>query len=220
MHLLGWTAPGGSDELATAFGEAGSQRLLVLPAWFDEGNKLRQVTVEAMRAMERLGVASVMPDLPGCNESLAPLPSQNLESWRLAAADAARHLGCSHVLAVRAGANVAPDLPGWAWAPLAGKSALRALLRARVIAAKEAGAAETSDGLLETGKAQGLDLAGYRLGAAMIAGLAEAELPASALTPIAQSDLGGPGLWLRAEPEHDAAQAEALARIIAAGLAA
>jgi len=220
MHLLGWTAPGGSDELAIAFGDAGPQRLLVLPAWFDEGNKLRHVTVEAMRALEQLGVASVMPDLPGCNESLAPLGHQELASWRLAAAEAARQLGCTHVLAVRAATNIAPDLPGWAWAPLAGKSALRALLRARVIAAKEAGTTETSGTLLETGKAEGLDLAGYRLGAAMIAGLAEAERPATALTPIAQSDLGGPGLWLRAEPEHDAEQADALARIIAAGMAA
>lgn len=220
MQLLGWTVPGGSEELALACGQNGGPRVLVLPAWFDEGNKLRHVTVEAMRSLERLGVASVMPDLPGCNESTAPLHIQTLATWQSAAAAAASHLACSHVLVVRAAANIAPDLPGWAWAPLAGKSALRALLRARVIASKEAGAPETSDALLEQGKAQGLDLAGYRLGAAMVAGLAEAELPATALTPITQADLGGPGLWLRAEPEHDQAQAEALARFIAAGMTA
>jgi hypothetical protein len=31
---------------------------------------------------------------------------------------------------------------------------------------------------------------------------------------IAQSTLGGPGLWLRAEPSEDSAQADALAAII------
>ena len=219
MRLTCWTAPGGSEELALAFGEGGRRRLLVLPAWFDVSNRLRHVTIEAMRALERLGVASVMPDLPGSNESLAPLDAQDLGTWRNAAAEAARQLGCTHVLAVRAAANIAPDLPGWVWAPLAGKSALRAMVRARIIASKEAGSAETSDLLLEQGKAGGLDLAGYPLGHSMIAGLAEAELPATDLVPVTQADLGGPGLWLRAEPEHDPAQSEALARIIAVGMA-
>jgi hypothetical protein len=220
VRLLGWIAPGGSEELALSFGEDGAKRLLVLPAWFDEGNKLRHVTVEAMRALERLGVASILPDLPGCNESVAPLDQQDLSGWRAAAAKAAQQLGCSHVLAIRAAAMIAPDLPGWAWAPLPGKSALRAMLRAQVIASKEAGSAETSDALLETGKTSGLVLAGHRLGARMIAGLADAELPALLLAPIAQAELGGPGLWLRAEPQYDPAQAEALAQIIAEGMAA
>lgn len=219
--LLSWQAPGGSEELALACGPADAkQRLLVLPAWFDEGNKLRHLTVEAMRAAERLGVASVLPDLPGCNESLAPLGGQDLGSWKAAAQTAAEQLGCTHVLTIRAAASIAPDLPGWSYAPLAGKSALRALLRAAVIAAKEAGHAETTETLLERGQREGLVLAGYRLGAEMIAGLAAAELAAGKLTPIAQTELGGPGLWLRAEPEHDPGQAEALARIIADGMAA
>ncbi len=218
--LHSWHAPGGSDELALASGPETGPRLLVLPAWYDEGNKLRHLTVETMRALERLGVASVLPDLPGCNESPAPLAAQDLSTWRAAAEAAATHFGCTHVLAIRAAATIAPDLPGWAYAPLAGKSALRALLRAAVIAAKEAGRSETTERLLERGQREGLVLAGYRLSAEMIAALAAAELPTTKLTTIAQSDLGGPGLWLRAEPEHVPAQAEALAQIIAAGLGA
>lgn len=218
--LLNWQAPGGSDELALACGPAKAPRLLVLPAWFDEGNKLRHLTVETMRALDRLGVASVLPDLPGCNESVAPLEGQDLASWQAAAKSAADQLGCTHVLAIRAGANIAPDLPGWAYAPLAGKSALRALLRAAVIAAKEAGQADSSEVMLARGQSEGLVLAGYRFGADMIAGLATAELPTNGLAAIAQADLGGPGLWLRAEPEHDAGQAAALAQIIATGLGA
>jgi hypothetical protein len=217
---LSWHAPGGSEELALACGPALGQRLLVLPAWFDEGNKLRHFTVETMRALERLGIASVLPDLPGCNESAAPLAAQDLASWKTVAASAAEHFACTHVLTIRAAAAIAPDLPGWSYARVAGKSALRALLRAATIAAKEAGEAVTSDALLERGQSEGLRLAGYQLGAGMVTALAAAELPASALTTIAQSELGGPGLWLRAEPEHDPAQAEALARIVTAGMRA
>ena len=38
----------------------------------------------------------------------------------------------------------------------------------------------------------------------------------AALSNIAQSDLGGAGLWLRAEPDHDPAQAAKLAAHVAA----
>ncbi len=220
MQLQSWQAPGGSEELAIGFGPGNAARLLVLPAWFDESNKLRHFTIQAMRALEKRGLASVMPDLPGCNESLASLEHQDLAGWRSCVADAATQLGCTHVLAIRAGANIAPALPGFAFAPLAGKSALRALLRARSISAKEAGREEKSADLLQLGKAEGLDLAGYRLGAYMIAQLADAELPATApLTEIKQAELGGPALWLRMEPDHDQQQAETLAALIAADIA-
>lgn len=214
--LTTWQAPGGSEELAVRCGPDGGQCLLVLPAWFDEGNKTRHFTIETMRALERRGIASVLPDLPGCNESMAALEEQDFATWRATAAEAGRAFGCTHALAIRAAANIVPDLPGFAYGPLAGKSALRALLRTRVISAKEAGRTETTDGLLEAGLAIGLELAGYRLGSRMVADLAAADLPAPALTPV---NPGGPGLWLRAEPEHDAAQAEALAALIADGMA-
>ena len=61
----------------------------MLPAWFDEGNKLRHFTVEVMRRLDGAGIDSFLPDLPGCNESLAPLEQQTLESWRTEAAEAA-----------------------------------------------------------------------------------------------------------------------------------
>ncbi len=219
MQLQSWQAPGGSEELAIRFGPNKAPRLLVLPAWFDESNKLRHFTIQTMRLLEKRGIASVLPDLPGCNESLALMQEQDLDSWRGAAASAAGKLGCTHILAIRAGANIAPALPGFAYAPLAGKSALRALLRARTISAKEAGREEKSTDLLELGKAEGLELAGYELGPRMIEQLSGAELPSeSALTEIRQAELGGPALWLRAEPEHDEAQAAALAALVARGL--
>jgi len=219
--IAGWPTPAG-EAYALAFDEGRARRVLVLPAWFDESNKLRHFTVEVMRRLDGSGIDSFLPDLPGCNESLLPLESQTVESWRNEAAEAAWHFSATHVLAIRAAANVAPDsLPGWRYAPLAGSSQLRALLRARVLAAREAGRDEDRDRLLGMGRKGGLELAGYRLGAAMIDGLAEAELPTiSTQRDIAQSDIGGPGLWLRAEPDHDPKQADALAAILAMELLA
>jgi hypothetical protein len=221
VRLHGWTPPGGTTELALRCGPDGAGPcLLVLPALFDEANKTRHFTVEVMRALARRGIASVLPDLPGCNESLAPFPDQTLTGWQSAATEAARQLAASHVLTIRAGALFAPDLPGWIYAPLAGPSALRALLRARVLSSREGGVTETIDGLLDHGRTVGLDLAGYSFSAEMVSELADAALPVSTrLNEIRQADVGGAGLWLRAEPDHDPAQADALARIVAEGLA-
>ena len=186
------------EEYALAFDRGRERRVLVLPALFDEANKLRHFTVEVMRQLDEAGVDTFLPDLPGCNESLAPVEAQTLAGWR-------------------AGALCAPDdLPAWRYAPATGASILRAMLRARVIASKEAGIEETRDALLEHGREQGLELAGYALGAAMIRELETAEPSGgAALANIAQADLGGAGLWLRAEPDHDPAQAAALAAIVA-----
>ena len=220
MELLGWQAPGGSNELAVWCGPQGARDVvLVLPAWFDEANKTRHFTIATMRLLEARGVASVLPDLPGCNESLAAMADQTLASWRQAAHKAATQFGCTHVLAIRTAAAIAPDLPGWAYAPQAGKSALRTLLRAESLAAKEAGKPASVDDLLMRGQQQGLLVAGWQLGAQMVRDLAALEPANGDLAVIEQSKLAGPGLWLRAEPDHDPAQAQALAAIILADLA-
>ena len=205
------------EEYVLAFDRGRERRVLVLPALFDEANKLRHFTVEVMRQLDEAGIDTFLPDLPGCNESLAPVEAQTLAGWRAAAEAAAGHFRASHVLTIRGGALCAPDdLPAWRYAPATGASILRAMLRARVIASKEAGIEETRDALLEHGREQGLKLAGYALGAAMIRELESAEPSGgAALANIAQADLGGAGLWLRAEPDHDPAQAVALAAIVA-----
>jgi pimeloyl-ACP methyl ester carboxylesterase len=218
--IAGWTSPSG-EEYAFAVDRGRQRRLLILPAWFDEGNKLRRLTVEVMRRLDGAGIDALLPDLPGCNESTAPLESQTVTSWRDAAEAAAGGFEATHVLAIRAGALVAPDLPGWRYAPIHGSQVLRAMLRARTIAAREAGRDETRDGLLEIGRREGLNLAGYRLGAAMITELETAEPPdTERQSKIAHADVGGAALWLRAEPDHDAAQADALAAIVSMGLLA
>jgi hypothetical protein len=209
-----WPNPPHPEEYAVSFDSGRALRLLIVPALFDEANKLRHFTVEVMWALDAAGVDSILPDLPGTNESLVDLESQTLSSWRAAMTAAAADFAATHVLTVRAGALCAPEgLPCLRYAPVAGASVLRGLLRARVIADREAGLESSREALLDQGKREGLVLAGYPLGAAMVSELEKAEL-APGPADIAQSALGGPGLWLRAEPGHDPAQAKALARIV------
>ena len=206
-----------SEEYAVAFDRQRAARVLIVPALFDEANRLRRFAIETMRRLDVAGIDSVLPDLPGTNESLAPLPAQSLDSWRAAMAFAAVHFRATHVLALRGGALVAPALPGWALAPVTGAAILRQLVRMRLLAAREAGREETSEALLREGRDDGLMLGGHALGPAMVTGLEVAE-PIAGLAPISQSDLGGGALWLRAEPSEDAGQSAALAQIVAAGL--
>lgn len=205
-----------AEELLVAFDRKRAMRVLVLPAWFDEANKLRRFTVEVMRRLDSAGIDSLLPDLPGCNDSLAPLAQQTLAGWRACAATAAEVLGATHVLAIRSGALLAPaGLPGWRYAPQSGPKLLRGMIRARTIAAREAGISETSESLLASGRSEGLMLGGWSIGADMLRALEGAEpVLAPGQVEIAQSQLGGAGLWLRAEPAEDSAQADALAATI------
>ena len=221
-----WPCPlpagGVTSEMALVGESGGAQRLLVIPALLGEANQMRRFTVEVMRRLRGAGIACVLPDLPGTNESLCPPEAQTPGHWQQAMAGAAAHFGASHVLTIRGGAMLAPgDLPGWRYAPCTGGAQLRHLLRTRIVAAREAGIAETQDGLLALGRAEGLDLAGLRLGADFITEFWDrVPDPQAPHRDIPQEALGcGAGLWLRSEPGEDAAQADALAAIVAMGLA-
>lgn len=219
--ITAWPSAAGGEEYALAFDHGREKRLLVIPALFDEANKTRHLLVETLRRLDKAGIDSFLPDLPGCNESLAPLEAQTLSGWRKEAQTAASHFGATHVLAVRAGAILVPPcLAGWRYAPTSGAATLRSLLRARVFAAQEAGRAERSESLLAIGLQQGLELAGYRLGSVMIGDLEKTQLPDNGkLADISQAMVGGAAPWLRAEPAFDPLQADALAAVIAVGLA-
>lgn len=216
--------PGGGcgEEWAVTLVSGRSTRLLVAPALFDEANRMRRFTLEVMRRLDRAGIDCLLPDLPGQGESLASLARQTPGDWQLALRGAAVHFGATHVLAIRGGALVAPaDLPGWRLAPVNGVVLLRQMLRAMVIAEREAGREVTAQALLDRGRAEGLVLSGWALGADFIDEFMRMEPPAALrATTVDQDMLGGGGLWLRAEPGEDAAQAEALAAVIMVGLRA
>ena len=196
----------------------GPRQLLIIPALFDEANKLRHFTVDTMRRLAEHGVATLLPDLPGMNESRSALDKQTLGGWGKLVSALAATERVDAVLAFRGGALLAPaGLRCLALAPVTGASQLRGMLRARVLADRENGRHSTRESLLEIGEERGLDLAGHAISAQMVRDLQSAELPPN-VEAIAQSELGGPGLWLRAEPEHDPAQAERLALYLADAL--
>ena len=222
MKPVGWPPPHGPAETALACDRGRDVRLLVIPALFDEANKLRRLTVDVMRRLDRAGIDCFLPDLPGCNESTAPLENQTPDGWRMAMLAAAAEFRATHLLAMRGGALVAPDgLPGWRYAPVKGATILRQMVRARTLAAREAGREETAEAIMAAARTGGVELAGYRLGADFVAAFESLVPPPSVcLTDIDQDMVGGSGLWLRAEPAEDRAQADTLAAIVAVGVRA
>jgi len=223
--LIGtWPCPGRNgpvEEFAVAIDRARRRRLLIVPPLLADMNRMRRLLVSTMRALDTYGIDSFLPDLPGTNESLEPFLGQSLHGWRGAMARAAQHFAASHVLAVRGGVLIFPNaLPGWVFEPVSGPTLLRQMVRARVIAAREAGRHEDSAALIETGRTEGIMLAGHDFGPALIAGLESARPLDEGQREIRQSELGGAALWLRAEPGDDPAQTARLAAIIAAEITA
>jgi hypothetical protein len=222
MTPASWPCPlpggGTCEEAALQFDAGRAVRLLIVPALFDEGNRMRRFTVELMRRLDRAGIDSFLPDLPGCTESLQPLEAQDPTDWLDAMAAAARHFGAGHALGIRGGCLFTPyRLPALHYAPAKASSILRQMVRARMLSAREAGRQESREELAQQALEHGITLAGYTLGADFyrhfepMTAHPDAEL-------IAQEQVGGSGLWLRAEPGENAAQAEALAAIIASEL--
>ena len=214
--------PGGAaaSEYALTFDQARNHRILIAPALFDEGHKLRRFTVEVMRRLDGAGIDSFLPDLPGLNESEQDLALIEPEDWRMALEAAARHFEATQALGIRGGGMVLPDkLRGWHYAPVKGASLLKTMLRARILASREAGREERLDPLMAQGLALGLDLAGYSLSGEMLRQLGElVPVQQHGIATIEHEVLGGGALWLRAEPAEDSAQADALAAIVAMGI--
>lgn len=221
---VNWPSPlpdgGTGEEMALAFDWNRSHRLLVLAPLFNDGNTFRHQLFEIMRRLSLEGVDCFLPDLPGCNESAQPLDRQTIGHWRRAASAAAAHFRTSHVLALRSSAWLAPDgMPGWIYAPVSPSQTLRTMLRARVIAAREAGVEEGSEGLLAIGRMNGLDLGGWQLGAPLIREMDSNGFdPCASHIVIEHEEIGGAPLWLRAEPDNDSAQAEKIAAMLASGI--
>lgn len=223
MTPLTWPCPlpggGIAQEYALTFDRARAKRLLVIPALFDEANRMRRFTVDVMRRLHGAGVDTLLPDLPGTNESLQLLDIQEPQDWCDAMTAAARLFGATHVLALRGGCLFTPsDLPTLHYAPVKAASVLRQMLRARTLSAREAGRDETRDVLMKLGLAQGLELAGHRLGPEFIRQF-DSMVPNDDALVISQDAVGGSGLWLRAEPGESSAQAEALAAAVSVALA-
>lgn len=199
--------------------------ILFVPPLFDEANRTRRTLSLAMRSLAEQGFASVLPDLPGQNESLIPLEDVDLVGWQRALADVADAIDGPVIIAsLRGGAlidHLAKADAWWRLAPVGGASLLRTLMRARVVADREAGITASLESLQDMAKTEPLALAGNRLSPAMVAQLGGAEVqPAAPLRTVALGHgadaIAGTPLWLRAEPGEDRAMAGAIAADIAA----
>lgn len=219
----------GNDELCLRFGQHDAPKLLILPPLFDEANRVRHLMVEFGRLLGDLGIASLLPDLPGCNESLVPLETASISLWQAALINCAEQLGpVTHIASLRGGALIdgaLGDLPRWRLAPVKGGQMLRTMLRTRIASDREAGITSSSEALMETARTSGIELAGNSLSPCMIRELDSAapsegnaiRLMRFADDPLeADGRIAGAPLWLRAEPAHDPAMAVAMAQDIAA----
>ena len=207
----------GFDEACLSFGDANApRRILIIPPLFDEMNRVRAMLVGAMRGLAARGVATLLPDLPGCNESIASITAQSVESWRRAVAAAAGQRDATHIASIRGGALLLHFVgsPQWRLAPVNGASLLKTMLRTRIASDKEAGLNSTIESLMAEAKTGSLELSGYRLGGDMLAEL-NAAIPGYTAFKIMLGDgpdqLKGKPLWLRAEPQEDAEMSAALA---------
>ena len=208
---------GGFDEACLSFGDAKSDRVIIIvPPLFDEMNRVRAVLVGAMRELAKRGITAMLPDVPSCNESLAFITGQTIESWRFAMKSAAEQHQATHVASVRGGTLLTADidLPQWRLAPIKGASILKNMLRTRIASDKEGGLSTTTDCLMTDAQSGPIELSGYRLGADMLASL-DSAVPSDAGVEVTLGDgpgeLSGKPLWLRAEPQEDAEMSVALA---------
>lgn len=182
-------------------------QLIVIPPLFFEANRSRRLIVTILHHLADRGIGGRLLDLPGTGESLVDLAAVQLADWRAAVSAAASEMPVPPLtIAFRGGALVDDAIggaPRWRLSPVDGAAVVRALRRASSL-----------------GGNRPPRLAGYPLGAALLADLAAATLPAGGQVrtvrladdpATADRHLPGTPLWHRAEPGEDAALAVLLA---------
>lgn len=215
----------GGREAMLRFGPDTGPAVVMLLPLFEEHNRTRSFVVTICRALADLGVASVLPDLPGQGESLMPTDQATLEAWRDAVTsviEAERNRRRVYLASFRAGAmlDCNEDTAGvWRLSPITGHAALADLQRAEAVSGKQ-------DWDALGPESAPVQLAGNAIGWPLYAALrAEAALidPQSPHRTVrlesdpAAADIKFPGtpLWRRAEPGNDPALAGLLAGDIA-----
>lgn len=214
MNATFYETAGAPEYILRFGGGAAARTICIIPPLFDEMNRTRRMMIEAMRALAMRGISSMLPDLPGCNESLAPMARQSITGWRNAVADVTRQHEVTHIAAVRGGCLLddVAGLPSLRLAPVAGASLLKTMLRTCIAADREAGVNTSMEELRAMGETADLDLAGYALGRLMLKEL-DAAIPAPGdfISEVQMSDIAGTPLWLRSEPGENADMSAALA---------
>lgn len=206
--------PSGAEQrLCIHHAPAGAERarVLYLHPFAEEMNKSRRMAALASQALARAGCRVLQIDLRGCGDSSADFGDAAWSDWQadvrqglawLAAqgdADTPLWLWSLRAGSLLAAADWGQPVHHLFWQPMtSGKLALQQFLRLK-LAAEMAGGA--SKGLMEQMKAElaagrPVEVAGYRLGAALATGL-----EAARLTP---AGAAGRAVWLELSTRPDA----------------
>lgn len=224
--------PGGREALLRFGPDSGPVLVAALPL-FEEANRTRTFTVTLLRALARRGIASLLPDIPGQNESLVPLGT--LTVLRMATALEAVTDRCldegrrSYALGLRSGALLdicALHSGRWHLAPQTGDDVLRDLHRVWRAAGHDG-----DRNAMMFGDDDPVEIAGNRLSTDLLSSLSAAmpfdqpgiprRVVRLASDPAAANrKVDAAPLWRRSEPGNDSALVEALADDIADWLAA
>jgi hypothetical protein len=198
-------------EQSLSYGRKCPVQALFIAPLFEEHNRCRRLLVEIMRGLERKGVGSTLPDLPGTGESLIDISDISLEDWRDAVDVTSAATSPTLIVSFRGGALIdgVNHAKGW-WrcAPETGARIARDLRRTRLDAVTDDpplyGGNPISDTFLTA------------LESATPAGVTPLRTVRLA-SDTADADAKFPGipLWRRAEPGEDPELAQALASDIA-----
>ncbi len=207
----------GSQEYCVIRSADADVRICLIPPLFDETNRMRRTLIEVMRLLAKDNVGSILPDLPGCNESLADLSNMGFAQWRLAMRAVCKQHRATHSAAFRGGILLDDtlSLPRWRLAPVKGANLLRTMLRTKIASAKEDSISHTMDALMDEGRTNGLELAGNTLSSAMLTDL-DSAVPddgpdiRSVTIGNGEQQIAGSALWLRAEPDYDSDMARSI----------
>lgn len=196
----------GGQENLLRHGDGSPVTLLVLPALFEEANRMRRFTVSVMRYLAVKDIGTILPDLPGTGESDTALCDVMFSDWQDAVCVHARNVWGS--ISFRGGALLDGACKRrWQLAPDTGERLLRDLMRATAIAG-DVSVAE----LERHASTQPTRLAGHLFSPEMYLALQAATVFGGAQV----SNVAGPKLWRAAEPSHDAAFANRVADDIVA----
>lgn len=159
--------------------------VLIVPPFAEEMNKSRPMLAMVAHGLATRGVATILPDLYGTGDSAGEFHEGNWDVWlddleRAIRWSAANGYPVSGLLAVRLGCILAGELAARLpkpiertvlWQPvLDGLRYMTQFLRLRVAASIMDGQKETVDGLRDLlSRGESLEVAGYRLSAALVA---------------------------------------------------
>lgn len=205
-----WQA--GEERLRTQ-GEDLPVQVLILPALFDEANRMRRFTVQLMHRLVEHGIGSLLPDLPGTGESILDLADVNWSDWAEAVRIVSDRLppGERLSVAIRGGSlldRFVGDRPGvshraWQISPETGQRILLGVRRAMKLAGSSVPGYVMSE-RLETPLSRA------------VPGVADRVVRLASDSAEAHHHIAAPPLWRRAEPSEDLDLVEQVAADIAA----